>query len=551
MKKIAFNLACCIYGLTSAGQSSLKYNETFALYVKGHGYVRYEERDRGINLGWSEAPVYEWKIVLGTQRTTVPSNTPVALFNLTRNDYMIYAQREYGINLKWLTDTKKTNARDWLLQGSLRGQKICLRLRNVTQKDKRENSYISYGERDNGINLMWSAEPSECNILLLRRSVIVRVDSRSTLPLISQEERRQFEQASKQMDVLGSDFNGEQFIGMAAAERSDAKTFRQHTDTWFPIDGFKRTVCGKLNRYVIYDGSVFTDDDDDLNLDIVPSNDFKLLFAKATDIGNKRANENSAFGDIFKNRVFDHVQAEIDVIDAPYKDLFYPSKQYAPSVNRSVCAYGPLVSDKGHSHKPEIHTAEQIWWKSGTSYFLSYMCDNSGRFDGLLDGNIPGAPDLKNTGDDYDTDDGKHSFNGPWAPKPIPGSYAIAFRIKVGQERAYFDVGKIAGKNYESVKNQPTNAHFLIYQNDTIALVKESDELDMNVTFEKVVRVPGLTLQSADFIQGYVVLQTKTGKAFTGYKNNVRNDEGGQLLVRVIKTIYRKNNYPAFRKLLD
>lgn len=541
MKAVLFVLICCTCCLTSVGQRPLNFNETFALYVKGRGYIKYQDRNRGINLGWSDLPVYEWKIVLGEQRASVPSNTAVALFNLTRNDYVIYARREYGINLDWLKGTGKSNARDWLLDGGLAGPQICTRLRNVTQKGKNENSYLSYGKRDNGIDLVWSSSPSACNIQLLQREIMTRVDSRTSIPLSSTEENRRYEQATKQMDVLGSDFEGEQFIGMAPAERSNRKLLQHHNDTWYPIDGFKRTVCGKLTKYFPFDGSIFTDNDDDLNLNIVPSNDFRHLLTKATEIGNRRANKNS---------VFEHIQAEIDVIDAPYKDYFYPSKRYAPPLNEKVCAYGPFVTDKGHSHKPEIHTAEQIWWKAGRTYLLSFMCDNSGRFDGLLYGDFPPLRDLNNTGDDYDTDNGKHSFNGPWAPKPIKGTYAIAFKIKLGQERAYFEVGKITGLNFASVQAQPANAHLLVYQSDTIALVRELDELDMNVTFEKVVRMPASSPQGGMFIQGYVVLEAKTGKAFSGYENGKRTDDAGQLLVKVTKTLFAKNAFPSFRKLL-
>lgn len=176
------------------------------------------------------------------------------------------------------------------------------------------------------------------------------------------------------------------------------------------------------------------------------------------------------------------------------------------------------------------------------------MCDVSGRFDGLLDLNNPNIRDLNDTGDDYDTE-GKHTFRGPWAPRPIQGSYAIAFKVTKELESVHFDVRKVAGKNYAPVIIQPANKHYLIYQDDTLALVTESDNLDMNVKFERVVKLGSITAIQPQVIQGYVVLQVRTGKAFTGYVNGKRNDDGGQLLVKVAKTVYRRSALKDFKKL--
>jgi len=529
MKTTIMFVAFYLLGVGVHAQTTIQNNETFALFVKGHGYIKYQERDRGINLGWTNTPVYEWKFTGGVQGSPVPVALPVALFNLTANDYVIYAERDNGINLRWLKDTKLANTRDWLLEGNIAGMQPCIYLRNATQKAKNERSYIAYGERDNGINLVWANRSALCNIQFFRSPVITQVDNRTILPLATAEDNKLFAQALKQMDVIGNDFYGEQFIGMAAAERSDI--ISTHTDTWFPIDGFKRTVCGTMTNYFAYDGSVFSDNDDDLNLNIVPSVDFRPLLGQATTVGNRRAGKNVFYG---------HIQAEIDVLDAPYKDFFYPNKPDAPKLNTNVCAFGPFVSDAGHDHKPEIHTTEQIWWKDGNNYLLSFMCDVSGRFDGLLDANDPKITNLNNTGDDYDTDDGKHTFGGPWSPRPIKGSYAIAFNVIKGEELVRFDIRKVAGKNYEPVSVQNANTHYLVYQGDTIAVVTESDNLDMNIKFEKVVRVPAFTRVLAPSIRGYIILQMNTGKAFTGYVNGKRNDDGGQLLVKVAKSVIKK-----------
>lgn len=541
MKTALFYLILLFSQTLISAQTSIKFNETFALYVKDHGYIKYESRDYGINLVWSNVPVYEWKFMNGSSTSVLPANTPIALYNLTANDYVVYAERDYGINLKWQRDTKVTNANDWQVEGMLLGMQPCIFLRNVTQLRKNTKSYITYGERDKGINLVWNNKPSSCNIQLFRSPVYIHNDVRTSLPRATPEDNIRYQQAVKQMDVIGTNFYGEKFIGMARAERSDIISV--HSDNWFPIDGYKRTVCGNMIKYFAYDGSVFSDNDDDLNLNIVPTPDFSPLLDQGIAVARQRTNKNDL--------TFPHIQAEIDVLDAPYKDFFYPNKLSAPKLNNQVCAFGPFVSDKGHDHKPEIHTAEQIWWREGTNaYFLSYMCDVSGRFDGLLDSNDPRFPNLNDTGDDYDTDNGKHSFGGPWSPRPIEGSYAIAFKVPLGKQRMFFDIRKVAGKNYEPVASQPANAHYLIYQQDTLALVTESDDLDMNVSFELVTVVPGLTKLNPSYVQGFVVLKIKTGKAYTGFQNGKRTDEGGQLLIKVNKWLFRGIDFTKLENVL-
>jgi hypothetical protein len=71
----------------------------------------------------------------------------------------------------------------------------------------------------------------------------------------------------------------------------------------------------------------------------------------------------------------------------------------------------------------------------------------------------------------------------------------------------------------------------------------------MNVKFERVVKLGSITAIQPQVIQGYVVLQVRTGKAFTGYVNGKRNDDGGQLLVKVAKTVYRRSALKDFKKL--
>lgn len=524
----------------------IKYQDAFALYVNGHGYLKYESRSYGINLNWSTTPVYEWKFINNQDVGPIQSNVATGLYNITANDFVVYASRDYGINLKWLHETSTTTYQEWQPSGNLTASQPCITLKNTLVARTSTKSYLTYGSREYGINLVWGARPGSCNFTLRPNPVITRIDNRNVVNGPSSADTKLFQQAQLQQDVIGSNFYQDQFIGMAAAERTGVVTM--HTDTWFPIDGYKRTVCGKADKYFHYSGSSFTDNDDDLNLNIIPDTSFKGMLDLANTNARTRLN---------RLITFNHIQAEIDVLDASFKNYFYPSKPYAPQLNRKVCAFGPFIADGGedaigdggHYFKPEIHTAEEIWWKDDAgNYILSNICDVSGRFDGLRDGNLNPATQLpytaseiNNTGDDFDTDNGAHTFNGAWAKKPLEGIYAIAFRVPVGKERHDYILNKLAGENYFPTSSQPANKHVLVCSGDTVLTVFESDQLDLNVRFERVSKVAGNSRLQPGYIQGFIVLSVKTGKAFSGYSNNKRNDSGGQLLLKLSKKVISKN----------
>jgi hypothetical protein len=72
-------------------------------------YLRYQERDYGINLVWDAKPFYEWQIFGGRVGTTIVKlpggrglvEPVVSLSNVRKNSFLVYGRREYGINLAW------------------------------------------------------------------------------------------------------------------------------------------------------------------------------------------------------------------------------------------------------------------------------------------------------------------------------------------------------------------------------------------------------------------------------------------------------------------
>jgi hypothetical protein len=86
-----------------AGVGPIFFDEPVAIHVSGAGlagYLKYQERDYGINLGWSSTPVYEWRI-RGGEGVVFRDGFEVSLYNTVADDAVVYAERCCGINLRW------------------------------------------------------------------------------------------------------------------------------------------------------------------------------------------------------------------------------------------------------------------------------------------------------------------------------------------------------------------------------------------------------------------------------------------------------------------
>jgi hypothetical protein len=89
------------------GTGPVKYGDKVAVHVANGGHLKYQKRDVGINLSWSKDPVYEFTITGGAKGTPVPLNATVGLYSATEKDFLIYADRPAGINLRWYKDRDK------------------------------------------------------------------------------------------------------------------------------------------------------------------------------------------------------------------------------------------------------------------------------------------------------------------------------------------------------------------------------------------------------------------------------------------------------------
>jgi hypothetical protein len=82
----------------------------------GDAFLRYAHRDIGVNLKWSEKPVFEWRIFGSTNRTgtPIPKNALVAIVNdkvEPAPDFLIFFERPTGMaDVGWTTSPQFLNS---------------------------------------------------------------------------------------------------------------------------------------------------------------------------------------------------------------------------------------------------------------------------------------------------------------------------------------------------------------------------------------------------------------------------------------------------------
>lgn len=145
-----------------------EYKKKVALFMPGHGYVKYQVRDKGINLGWSDSPVFEWEVQGdGNPSGKVQTGKLFRLYNHVEKDYLVYAVRDNGIHLRWLKDSNKKDAFDWTFESeNLANSRSAVFLKNRTLASDGKPAYIRYGVRDEGINLIFEGKTSFAPILI-------------------------------------------------------------------------------------------------------------------------------------------------------------------------------------------------------------------------------------------------------------------------------------------------------------------------------------------------------------------------------------------------
>jgi hypothetical protein len=83
-------------------QGPVRYGETVALANGGKpSFIRNVHRDVGIDLDWSDAPVYEWKLLGGKSGAGVKTGEAVAIYNVHARECLITFDRTAGGDIGW------------------------------------------------------------------------------------------------------------------------------------------------------------------------------------------------------------------------------------------------------------------------------------------------------------------------------------------------------------------------------------------------------------------------------------------------------------------
>lgn len=94
----------------------LKYGDCVAIAMPGETlfqgkpipvYLVYTKQEKGINLGFSRGTTMEWVLGGGPIGQPIRTGAKISLYNEVSKDYVIYAEREHGINLRWNAEVNK------------------------------------------------------------------------------------------------------------------------------------------------------------------------------------------------------------------------------------------------------------------------------------------------------------------------------------------------------------------------------------------------------------------------------------------------------------
>ena len=93
------------FRLPDSQEREILSGESIALGIGGKpSFLRYKSRSVGINLDWSETPVFEWRIIGPELNKPIRENMPVAIINdkvQPDPDFLIYFKRVVGADVGW------------------------------------------------------------------------------------------------------------------------------------------------------------------------------------------------------------------------------------------------------------------------------------------------------------------------------------------------------------------------------------------------------------------------------------------------------------------
>jgi hypothetical protein len=84
------------------GGGPLTYGETVAIGVgRKPSFIRNQHRTVGIDLDWSDTPVFEWKLAGGPAGQAIDPNQYLAIYNDKAGEFLIFFDRTAGADIGW------------------------------------------------------------------------------------------------------------------------------------------------------------------------------------------------------------------------------------------------------------------------------------------------------------------------------------------------------------------------------------------------------------------------------------------------------------------
>lgn len=263
-------------------------------------------------------------------------------------------------------------------------------------------------------------------------------------------------------------------------------------ENWYPIRTEKQMLSGVFHDF----GVANFGDESDWNIHILPDAGFEDFIADAIPYRSETIVGNDDWDTSADGRFL--VEAEITPDERRYGNPWFNNREASsPLLNKRLTVYGPFVGEEAHGRRPEIHPAEQIWWRDGDAMVILLVNDDSNRF---------------NDAGDYATRRAVTPFV-PWTQeKAQQAELSLAFELDPTRAGLYMSVQPLDTFNFvrdaafpDAAANHPIANS---YRGNTVLAVDQAASIDsfLGVTFRDICLNRG-----KGTLQGYVVLNTAIG----------------------------------------
>lgn len=172
-------------------------------------------------------------------------------------------------------------------------------------------------------------------------------DVRASVPACTVDQRNAWTRARDSQGVAGTDGGAGIGLDPEFKELPPAISF----PNWYPVDGYKHTLCGRVHHFEVYDGFY---QEMDFNHFIRPDADHSYIL---DDVFTESAHDCAPGSN-------NCVETEVTPDQALYDNPYFNRDWTSALTGRDACVFGPWVTEFSHGDRPEIHPSEQIWWRS-------------------------------------------------------------------------------------------------------------------------------------------------------------------------------------------